>query len=380
MLPDDYTPLSDYNEIIKKNAIDFYRAAYNNHGDTSLNEMYKILYTKINSDNITDFLDAYNSKEIRRGDSSIIDTVVSEISGSKEEKKKILNSLMTTLCMAAREVHVSSEDIQKAKQDFTSSLNKELNSFGKMNPCDMEKAVDFLRGAIAVRYNLDKYDTAEDKDIIKNFNAALITEHETALQKFKSDEKYNNLGRKIYDKIPGWFGCKTIDEIEKKLGDNSNAVKKLINSATEEEFKENYKEIFGIEFDRNKITERDTAIRNYIIAKNNSDLIQKINNIIETDKSYNEIKDILINDFHQSEESIDSIIYKNIEKPEQGIITEEEKKAALIKFLKFNNKVLKKYYINELRGKSLEQLKQDIELITKSAFGTNDIVKDINQL
>ena len=90
------------------------------------------------------------------------------------------------------------------------------------------------------------------------------------------------------------------------------------------------------------------------------------------------MKDILINDFQI--QNIDEIIEANKTDSKKQELNDEEKKEAIIKFLKRNNEKFKKNFDNEMNGKSIEQLKKDIELITKSTFGTNDILKDINNL
>lgn len=376
--PDNYTRIRDYNANIKNTAEEFYRIAYNNYGNTSIYEMQLFFNKNISQSNIVDFLDYYNSEQIRRGDSSIIDTITSEVEVGNEYKRKLLMSVINTLGAAAAANGVSKADIQKAKDDFTTSLDKELNSFGRINPSDMEKAVDFLRGSIAAGENLKNYEYYSNRDAIKFFKTSLISEQEMAKNNFELLKNSFDISKIVYDKIFGLFGCTTIDDLEKKLGENSQSVKKLLNSNDENEFKENYKEIFGIEFDERKILAVEIANFKYNLAKENFNVIQKIDDLINGNKSYTELKDILINDFQI--QNIDEIIEANKTDSKKQELNDEEKKEAIIKFLKRNNEKFKKNFDNEMNGKSIEQLKKDIELITKSTFGTNDILKDINNL
>lgn len=70
--------------------------------------------------------------------------------------------------------------------------------------------------------------------------------------------------------------------MDKKLGKNAADVKRLAEAAgNEAEFKKIYKEVFGVDFDKNKIAARDAALANYQQANNLSSSINITSDILK---------------------------------------------------------------------------------------------------
>jgi len=227
---------------IKSTAIEFYKIADDNSGINSMEKMLVLLKKRINSDNIMLFLNAYKESEVKKGDSSIIDTITSEIgaSGSKQQRA-VLEFIIDTLCEQAKVSNVREEDIEFARTQFINSMEKEFNSIRRINPKDMEKALTFLQGAI-VAAKTDKVEMKENdarKTLAQNFaeeNLTVKKEFEKAKNGVDTDgdgEKEGgwNWAAKTGDWVCGLFGCNTIKDLEKKLGDNAYLAKLLVASA-----------------------------------------------------------------------------------------------------------------------------------------------------
>lgn len=383
--PEKYEQARKYNENIKTRkgaeglAQQFYQIADDNSGMTSMKKMQQLLDTKVNSKNIVAFLDAYDREKTKQGDSSIIDTITSEVgAGGTQAQRKVLMTIMDKLCAAAKESGVSAGDIQKARKDFEVSLNKEFNAvLRRTNPKDMEKAVDFLRGAIASKQNGGG--EISDKDAINQFNATFGQENATAQKDYKDARANEGWTAKVGDTVCGWFGCNTIADMDKKLGTNAAAVKKLANSKTEVEFKKNYKEVFGIEFDKNKIAARQTAIDKYNLALNCDSTIKLTNKVMKFSGSYSDLKTALKNNFKYDDATINQIIDSYAIQAGKNKPTDDEKRELLVKFLQDTESSASQNLRAATNGKTIEQMGKDIDLITRSAFGTNDIVKDVIQ-
>lgn len=384
--PEKYEAARKYNEGVKTRktaeglAQQFYQIADDNAGLNSMRKMQTLLDTKINSKNIVAFLDAYDREKTRQGDSSIIDTVTSEVAaGGSPQQRKVLMTILNKLCDAAANSGVSKGDIQKAKKDFETSLNKEFAAtFRRTNPKDMEKAIDFLRGAIAGKQTVN-VESMDSKTAIRNFNSS-FSEENTSAQSAYNDAKGKDgwsWSAKAGDTVCGWFGCNTIKEMEAKLGKNAQAVKALASAKTEAEFKTRYKQVFGIDFDPQKIAAADAAQSNYAIAQGMAQSSKIYNSLLANANSQN------LAQFENSVRTSLKIDSKHFEELKKTVYSpnqsENEKKQALVKYLQNVKQELSTQYQKITKGKTIEQLGKDAQLVTKSAFGTNDIGKDVAQ-
>ena len=397
--PEKYEQARKLNEEVKTRngakglAKEFYQIADDNSGLNSINKMQKLLDTKVSAKNITQFLDEYD--KFKQGDSSIIDTITSEVGASGTiQQKKVLTTLMDKLSQAARAAGVSEAEIKKANADFLNAYNAEYKSMGgafrRTNPKDMEKAMDSLRGNILAKQNgTGNVDSAE---AIKQFKDLARDEHNSAVKDFNKAREEEGWTARVGDTVCGWFGCNTIEDLNKKLGKNKEFVQALVNSKSEAEFRKIYKngittsdgrkiEGFGVEFDPNKISARQNAIEKYRFALNCDNTVKAADRVLKHTDSwgYSEMKTAIRNNFKYDNKTIDQIIgryaqAKGIQNP-----TDADKKAILVQFLNDTKTNARREFTNIAQGKSLDQMGKDIELITRSAFGTNDIVKDVIQ-
>ncbi len=359
----------------------FYQIADDNAGINSMKKMQKLLDEEVTPDNILHVLDAYD--KYKEGDSSIIDTVTSEVgAGGTKAQRDVLNTIMDKLAQAAENAGVSAGDIEKAKTDFTSSLDKEFNAaLRRTNPKDMEKAIDFLRGAIVAKQTGNVQDMT-DADAITAFNADFAATDAEAQKSYKDAREAEGWTARAGDTVLGWFGCTTIEDMDAKLGKNAEDVKRLAAAAGDEtEFKKVYKEVFGVEFDKNKIAARDTALGNYQQAQNLSSAINITSGLLEKSGTmdYSALRSEIKDKFQFDDATIDAAIENYAGLLNKDISSDAGKKEVLVRFLEETSNQLTAEYREVTKGKSIEQMGKDLDLLTKSAFGTNDIVKDVIQ-
>ena len=360
-------------------AAEFYDIAVDNSGNSSMTKMKELLDTKVTKDNIMYVLDAYDKHKVN--DSSLIDTITSEVGAGANKQKEVLTTVLDTLCEAAVDSGVSEEKITKARTDFTNSMDKELSAVARRtNPKDMEKAIDFLRGAIAAK-QVDNVKDIADKEAIDAFNEDFSSADADAQKLYKDARDEEGWMAKAGDTVCGWFGCNTIEEMDEKLGKNADDVKRLASAKDETEFKAIYKEIFGINFDKNVIAQRDAALGNYQQAKNLESAFNISKGLYDMRDAYNysQFRGEIKTRFELNDDTVDSII--NSYSADLGIdaSTDDAKKQILTRFLEDTQNNSKSEYQKITKGKSLEQMEKELDLITKSAFGTNDIVKDVIQ-
>ena len=365
----------------KQIADDFYKIADDNAGIASMRKMQELLDTKVNEDNILAVLDAYDKQQ--EGDSSIIDTVTSEVgAGGTKAQKDVLNTIMDKLCKAAEKAGVSADDIKHARTEFETSMNKEMNAaLRRTNPKDMEKAVDFLRGAIVAKQTGNVQEMS-DADAIAVFNQDFESNDAEAQKAYKDAREEEGWTAKVGDTVCGWFGCTTIDDMDEKLGKNAADVKRLAQAAgNEAEFKKIYKEVFGVEFDKNKIAARDAALGNYQKANALSSSINITSDILKKSNSldYSGLRNEIKNKFQYDDATLDSVIDNYADLLDKNISSDTDRKEMLVRFLEETQNRSTAEYRELTKGKTLEQMGKDLDLLTKSAFGTNDIVKDVIQ-
>ena len=388
---------TDYNKNVEKLkqadklAKQFYQIADDYPSVASLPRMKKFLEENITKDNIVEFLEAYQNSENRKGDSSAIHTLLDEVGAAKKEQKDALMMIMEKLCEAATEAGVSPTDIANAKADFVASLKREQNTddamgfmekfkgaFRKSNPQDMEKAVEFLLGAIEAK-RTENVDDISDKEAIQLFNELAQTENEQAQRVYDQAKGEGwSLSARMGDTICGWFGCNTIEEMEAKLGKNTDAAKLLLSAKTEEEFKTYFLQVSGgVEFDAKKIAAAEASKNNLAIAQGLSNSIKTYNQILNKSggQTLSEFEKSVKSGLNMDEEQLNALtntIYS-------GCKTDAEKKQALSHYLRMAQDVISTEYKNLTKGKTLEQMSQDVKLISQSALGKMVIQKDSEQ-
>lgn len=353
---------------------------------------------RVTPENVVQLLDNYdNVIQKHKGDSSLVDTICSEIGASSSKRQEALNYIFSNLESAAKNAGVSDAEITKARNSFKTSMEEEFSSIGRINPSNMEKAIDFLRGAtvnaklsedtpeITTQEAMDKFLTGsevQDEQGNVSKNGGLVDFDAEAQKAYKDAREAEGWIAKSGDWVCGLFGCTTIDDMDKKLGQHADAVKALVEAAEskdEEKFKSIYKEVFGIDFNPKAIAARQTAQENLEAAtvydssyKVFTELEQKAKNM-----DYSSLRHEFQDTFGYEEEDMDELINAYAESKGIEVLSDEDRKLVLDTFIKDTKQIYLQEYHKLSEGKSLEQMSKDVELLTKSAYGTNDIVKDV---
>ena len=338
---------------------------------------------KLNKDNIVEVLNQYDAaRDSHKGDTSLMDTIRSEGSNVLTEWNA-LDRIINLLADAAKDAGVADADIQKAVNDFITSKKEQYHSAHAVNPKDMEKAVDFLRGAIEAKRQEANAVEMKDTEAMQTFSEMFAADDATAQEQYSTAREEEGWAAKAGDWVCGLFGCNTIKEMNEKLGTNAKDAVRLAEAAQsgdEAKFKEVYKEVFGIDFDSQKIATREGAVLNYEKAAaltNSADICSDI--LENTSHEYGALKDAVKENFGFDDETIEQIISCYEEQKQFEAADDNDKALLLLSFVEDTKANMEKEIATVSKGRSLAQMEKDVELLTKAAYGTKDIVKDVVQ-
>lgn len=341
---------------------------------------------KVNKNNIVAVLDNYDKViEKHSGDSSLLDTICSEVGASATNRQKALNHIYNSLEQAAKEAGVSQADLKNARKKFSTSMQHEFDKIGRIDTKEMDKVVDFLRGATAAAKVTKGQSSISTRAAMKSFlngEDGLVALDKNVQKQYKDARDKEGWVAKTGDWVCGLFGCTTIADMDKKLGKHAADVKKLVAAANrndEATFKKLYKQTFGIDFNPKMIQARQTARANYESAaafnasyKAFAGLESKAKNM-----DYQSLRNELKKSFKYSDSDIDTLIKSYAQSRGMDSNSQADKKYILDSFIQESKQQYLKEFQKLSKGKTLEQMGKDVDLLTKSAYGTNDIVKDV---
>lgn len=341
---------------------------------------------KVNKNNVVAVLDNYDKVlEKHTGDTSLLDTICSEVGASGANRQKALNHIYNSLEQAAKEAGVSQADLKNARKKFSTSMKHEFDKIGRIDTKEMDKAVDFLRGATAAAKVTKGQESISTKAAMKAFlngEDGLVNLDKDVQKQYKDAREKEGWVAKTGDWVCGLFGCTTIADMDKKLGKHAADVKKLVAAANrndEATFKKLYKQTFGIDFNPKMIQARQTARINYESAAA-FDTSYKAFAKLETkakNMNYQSLRNELKKSFKYSDSDIDTLIKSYAQSRGMDASSQTDKKYVLDSFIKESKQQYLKEFQKLSKGKTLEQMGKDVDLLTKSAYGTNDIVKDV---
>ena len=341
---------------------------------------------KVNKNNVVAVLDNYDKViEKHSGDSSLLDTICSEVGASATNRQKALNHIYNSLEQAAKEAGVSQADLKNARKKFSTSMQHEFDKIGRIDTKEMDKVVDFLRGATAAAKVTKGQSSISTRAAMKSFlngEDGLVALDKDVQKQYKDARDKEGWVAKSGDWVCGLFGCTTIADMDKKLGKHAADVKKLVAAANrndEATFKKLYKQTFGIDFNPKMIQARQTARANYESAaafnasyKAFAGLESKAKNM-----DYQSLRNELKKSFKYSDSDIDTLIKSYAQSRGMDSNSQADKKYILGSFIQESKQQYLKEFQKLSKGKTLEQMGKDVDLLTKSAYGTNDIVKDV---
>lgn len=225
-------------------------------------------------------------------------------------------------------------------------------------------------------------------DAVLNLSNAYTEENTTATGIFNNAREGETLIGKSADTVMGWFGCTTEEDMRQKLGKEADNAIKLTNLAKQiqanptdqkaiNEFKAQYKEIFGIEFDKNKIFAKEEALMNYTAAEWLNKSIDRLDYVLKSENTdygtdYNNVKYAL----GLSEEELDQILKHYSQTLNLPMTNPTERYKVLASYIVVIRNDLATQLNNITNGKSLAQLQKDAMEAEELAFGTKEIVKD----
>lgn len=341
---------------------------------------------KVNKNNVVAVLDNYDKVlEKHTGDSSLLDTICSEVGASNTNRQKALNHIYNSLEQAAKEAGVSQADLKNARKKFSTSMQHEFDKIGRIDTKEMDKVVDFLRGATAAAKVTKGQSSISTRAAMKSFlngEDGLVALDKDVQKQYKDARDKEGWVAKTGDWVCGLFGCTTIADMDKKLGKHAADVKKLVAAANKNDeatFKKLYKQTFGIDFNPKMIQARQTARANYESAaafnasyKAFAGLESKAKNM-----NYQSLRNELKKSFKYSDSDIDTLIKSYAQSRGMDSNSQADKKYILDSFIQESKQQYLKEFQKLSKGKTLEQMGKDVDLLTKSAYGTNDIVKDV---
>lgn len=325
-------------------------------------EAFQNALSRVNKDNIVDVLKA--AKEIRP-DKSIISLIVAEF-GSSGPKVKAIKYLANVLYKKGNEVGADLDDLL---EKFHKEVDYQYNKVGKANSDQLDTILDAMLGSVIAK--MTEADDISDSEAIEQVGGMAQGDSDNANNDFDSARKDEGWIARVSDTVCGWFGCKTIDEMKKKLGAHAAEIMKLVNAKDETEFKRIFKEVFGVEFDKQKVAAYNKALENYMLATSYNEMGKVIPELLQAG-SMPEIrfKEEIKKKLNYTDADLEILIFTNAKEGESVTDT-------LMRCLYDLNRTCKNELAKLTEGGSLDSMAQDIELIKKGLFGTKDIVKEV---
>lgn len=326
-------------------------------------ERFQNALRRVNKDNIIDVLKAY--KEIRP-DESIIEVIANEKGSSCSARSQATKYLANVLYEKGKEVGADLDDLL---EKFYKEVDHQYGKWGVVDCSQMDTILDSMLGAVIAK--MTEADDISESEAIEQVGGMAQGDSDSANNDFDSARKGEGWIARVSDTVCGWFGCKTIDEMKKKLGAHAAEIMKLVNAKDETEFKKIFKEVFGVEFDKQKVAAYNKALENYMLATSYNEMGKVIPELLQAGSMpENRFKEEIKKKLNYTDADLEILIFTNAKEGESVTDT-------LMRCLYDLNRTCKNELAKLTEGGSLDSMAQDIELIKKGLFGTKDIVKEV---
>ena len=393
-------------DITNNNAIqtakEFYNIVDNNSGSTSMQKLKALVYNpkKFNYKNVVDVITAYNQTGIRQGDADIIDSILSESHTNKTptinhqnktyiangEAYDVINKILNTLKQSAKEKGVPDRFLTEARTEWAKEMYKlKVSKTSKLEEHEVHmkyinKLIDLIGG--------------------KNVGAT------GAYADGRASDSWVGMGA---DKVFGLFGCKTMSEMEAKLGNQAQNAKDLVNIANHiksaktnaekskfmQQFKVKYKAIFGVDYNPQVMTAREELQDKVAQVQINKSLQPVFNKALGTKdissmkKAIEDCKIVMGKDDKTKKNIyLADIINMQVEaymqaKAPQGLMLSNPNEynkmySEIYKNIVSNMKAEYQKTAKEAIGNSsYEQMQIDMEQLNQAAYGTTNIGKEV---
>ena len=326
-------------------------------------ERFQNALRRVNKDNIIDVLKAY--KEIRP-DESIIEVIANEKGSSCSARSQATKYLANVLYEKGKEVGADLDDLL---EKFYKEVDHQYGKWGVVDCSQMDTILDSMLGAVIAK--MTEADDISESEAIEQVGGMAQGDSDSANNDFDSAREGEGWIARVSDTVCGWFGCKTIDEMKKKLGAHAAEIMKLVNAKDETEFKRIFKEVFGVEFDKQKVAAYNKALENYMLATSYNEMGKVIPELLQAGSMpENRFKEEIKKKLNYTDADLEILIFTNAKEGESVTDT-------LMRCLYDLNRTCKNELAKLTEGGSLDSMAQDIELIKKGLFGTKDIVKEV---
>lgn len=393
-------------DITNNNAVqtakEFYNIVDNNSGSTSMQKLKALVYNpkKFNYKNVVDVITAYNQTGIRQGDADIIDSILSESHTDKAptvnhqnktyiangEAYDVINKILNTLKQSAKEKGVPDRFLTEARTEWAKEMYKlKISKTSKLEENEVHtkyinKLIDLIGG--------------------KNVGAT------GAYAGGRASDSWVGIGA---DKVFGLFGCKTMSEMEAKLGNQAQNAKVLVNIANHiksaktnaekakfmQQFKVKYKAIFGVDYNPQVMAAREELQDKVAQVQINKSLQPVFNKALGT-KDISSMKKVIEDckivmgkdDKTKKNIYLADIINMQVDaymqaKAPQGLILSNPNEynkmySEIYKNIVSNMKAeYQKTAKDAIGNSSYEQMQIDMEQLNQAAYGTTNIGKEV---
>ena len=355
-------------------ADELYNALKGSHFNAVSGKAFQNSLNKVTSENASAILSQYNTKH---PDESLVRMICNEKTSNDETRKEALNHIMTQLAAEAKAKGVPSEEVDALVTEFTTSADKEFD--GWLNVIDatvmdntMKRLLGLTQGATLNAGEISVADAQESVTV------GAEGEYNTAKQSYDTAREEEGWFARRGDDLLGIFGCTTRADMEAKLGKYKGDIEKLQNCQTEDEFKAAYKEVFGIEYDGKKIAAYQAAYSDYVVAygaKENADKMQTLFNEARG-LNYDAYKTKVMEAMNMSADEVDALV-DGMSEEYMAQNPHSDKKDVLRHWVDMQKQNSIQQFDQIAKGRTLEQINQDVDSVRQAAFGTNDIVNDV---
>ena len=355
-------------------ADELYNALKGSHFNAVSGKAFQNSLNKVTSENASAILSQYNTKH---PDESLVRMICNEKTSNDDTRKAALNHVMTQLAAEAKAKGVPAEEVDQLVTEFETSADKEFD--GWLNVIDatvmdntMKRLLGLTQGATLNAGEISVADAQESVTV------GAEGEYNTAKQSYDTAREEEGWFARRGDDLLGIFGCTTRADMEAKLGKYKGDIEKLQNCQTEDEFKAAYKEVFGIEYDGKKIAAYQAAYSDYVVAygaKENADKMQTLFNEARG-LNYDAYKTKVMEAMNMSADEVDALV-DGMSEEYMAQNPHSDKKDVLRHWVDMQKQNSIQQFDQIAKGRTLEQINQDVDSVRQAAFGTNDIVNDV---
>ena len=350
---------------------------------------FEAALARVDKDNVVGVIKQY--KAVSSDGEPLIEAIFDETYHTLGTRKKVANTIIDKLLERAESVKVKDDRVAQALD----GCKKELDKYWSMGigSCDTDKLVDYVNnlvGAIEAAETLTK----EDKLYINHYDNDAIdvaldagTESlSTNRDKLQAQLDEDGWCEDLWEGIKWLGGSEQLDEKVKadldKFEGYINQLQEAQATGGEEAFKTKFKEIFGVEYDRDLVHGYKKLQEDFVNAQATSMALDGFNNQFKSSLDGTASLEVMLNAYADYLQTTTEGIEDGKLAAEQGIAlamqndgidyntaTEDQKKEYLQNILKDTQARMQEELDTCMAGKSFEQMENDLRHACTSVFG-----------